>query len=292
MKHLDPAEASQMEMQKLLQGTVAPRPIAFVSTVNKEGLVNLSPFSFYNAFGVNPTTLIFSPARRGRDNTTKHTLENLKEVPELVLNAVTFDIVQQMSLSSTEYPKGVDEFMKSGLSPIESLKVKPPRVKESPVHFECVVREIIETGGQAGSANLVVCEVVYAHVDENILDEQGLIDADEIQLVGRMGGNHYVKAFGDALFEVPKPLTTMGIGVDSLPDSVRNSTILTGNDLGQLGNLERFPSREEIQDFVNSANIIDLTIETDLLHKHARVLLQAGHPFDALKVLMTSTDQG
>jgi flavin reductase (DIM6/NTAB) family NADH-FMN oxidoreductase RutF len=290
MKEIDPAETSNPQIHKLLLGSVAPRPIAFASTIDREGQVNLSPFSFYNAFGVNPTTLIFSPSRRGRDNTTKHTLENLREVPELVLNAVTFDIVQQMSLSSTEYPEGVDEFIKSGLTPVDSLKVKPPRVKESPVQFECIVREIIETGGKAGSANLVVCEIVYAHLDEGVLGKDGLIDPDKIQLVGRMGGNNYVKAFGDALFEVPKPLTTLGIGVDGLPESIQRSSILTGNDLGQLGNVERLPTKQEIKEYIDAANIGDLMIETDLLHKHARVLLQAGHPFDALKVLLAATD--
>jgi flavin reductase (DIM6/NTAB) family NADH-FMN oxidoreductase RutF len=288
MKQIDPSAISNIDVHKILLGGVAPRPIAFASTVDKNGIVNLSPFSFYNAFGVNPTTLIFSPSRRGRDNTTKHTLENLKEVPEVVLNAVTYDIVQQMSLSSTEYPAEVDEFVKSGLTPIESLKIKPPRVKESPLHFECIVREIIETGGQAGSANLVVCEIVHIHVDENILDDQGLIDTNKIQLVGRMGGSGYVKAFGDALFDVPKPLTTLGIGVDALPEGVRNSSVLTGNDLGQLGNLERLPDVEEIRSYVADANIGDLMIDEYLLHKHARVLLQAGRPFDAMKVLLAS----
>jgi flavin reductase (DIM6/NTAB) family NADH-FMN oxidoreductase RutF len=275
-------------MHKLLLGSVAPRPIAFASTVNSKGEVNLSPFSFYNAFGVTPTTLIFSPSRRGRDNTTKHTLENLREVPELVLNAVTYEIVQQMSLSSTEYPKEVDEFLKSGLTPVESKMVRPPRVKESPVQFECKVREIIETGGKAGSANLVVCEIVFVHVDDAILDDNGLVDTEKIRLIGRMGGNGYVKAFGDALFDVPKPLATLGIGVDSLPESARYSKVLTGNDLGQLGNQEKLPSEKEIRDYIASANIGDLMISEDLLHKHARVLLKAGHPYDALKVVLAS----
>lgn len=291
MKQIDPQNTSQQEIHKLLLGSVAPRPIAFVSTIDREGMVNLSPFSFYNAFGVNPTTLIFSPSRRGRDNTTKHTLENLREVPELVLNAVTFDMVQQMSLSSTEYPKGVDEFKKSGLTPVQSIRVKPPRVKESPVQFECHVRDILETGGKAGSANLVVCEIVWIHLDETILNDQGLVDAEKIRLVGRMGGNLYVKAFGEALFTVPKPLTTMGIGVDSLPASVRNSPVLTGNDLGQLGNLERLPTAEEAREYAYNANISHLLADQALLHKHAQALLNAGRPGDALKILIAAEDQ-
>ena len=192
MKEINPNDINHIDLHKILLGGVAPRPIAFASTIDDHGNPNLSPFSFYNAFGVNPSTLIFSPSRRGRDNTTKHTLENIKKVPEVVLNAVTYNIVQQMSLSSTEYPVGVNEFLKSGLTAIPGVRVKPFRVKESPLQFECKVREVIETGGQAGSANLVVCEIVYVHVDESILDVNGLIDQTKIDLVGRMGGNYYV----------------------------------------------------------------------------------------------------
>lgn len=288
MKQIDPKNFSHTDLHKILLGGVAPRPIAFASTVDADGNPNLSPFSFYNAFGVNPSTLIFSPSRRGRDNTTKDTLENLKIVPEVVLNAVTYSMVQQMSLASTEYPKGVNEFEKAGFTAIDSVKVKPFRVKESPLQFECKVREIIETGGQAGSANLVVCEVLFVHVDESILDEDGIIDQTKMDVVGRMGGNYYIRATEDALFEVPKPLTTLGIGVDSLPESVRLSDILTGNDLGQLGNLEKMPSKEEVRLFVSSSGITDLKLEIQLLHKHAQTLIKAGRPYDALKVLMAS----
>jgi flavin reductase (DIM6/NTAB) family NADH-FMN oxidoreductase RutF len=288
MKQIDPKNISHTDLHKILLGGVAPRPIAFASTVDADGNPNLSPFSFYNAFGVNPSTLIFSPSRRGRDNTTKDTLENLKIVPEVVLNAVTYSMVQQMSLASTEYPKGVNEFEKAGFTAIDSVKVKPFRVKESPLQFECKVREIIETGGQAGSANLVVCEVLFVHVDESILDEDGIIDQTKMDVVGRMGGNYYIRATEDALFEVPKPLTTLGIGVDSLPESVRLSDILTGNDLGQLGNLEKMPSKEEVSLFVSSSGITDLKLEIQLLHKHAQTLIKAGRPYDALKVLMAS----
>lgn len=288
MKQIDPKTISHTDLHKILLGGVAPRPIAFASTVDADGKPNLSPFSFYNAFGVNPSTLIFSPSRRGRDNTTKHTLENLKVVPEVVLNAVTYSMVQQMSLSSTEYPQGVNEFDKAGFTSVESVKVKPFRVKGSPLQLECKVREIIETGGRAGSANLVVCEVLYVHVDESILDKDGIIDPTKMDVVGRMGGNFYVRASGEALFEVPKPLTTLGIGVDQLPESVRLSSILTGNDLGQLGNLEKLPSKEEVDLFVSNTGITDLKLDKTLLHKHAKTLIKAGRPFDALKVLFVS----
>lgn len=288
MKQIDPKSISPTDLHKIILGGVSPRPIAFASTVDANGNPNLSPFSFYNAFGVNPSTLIFSPARRGRDNTTKHTLENLQEVPEVVISAVTFAMVQQMSLASTEYPKGVNEFEKAGFTAIESVKVKPFRVKESPLHFECKVRKIIETGGKPGSANLVVCEIVYVHIDESILDEDGIINQNKIDLVGRMGRNCYVRASGNALFEVPKPLTTLGIGVDQLPKAVKFSTVLTGNDLGQLGNLEGLPTREEIEKFKAHAEMGDLSGDPVSLHKKAHELISDGRIFDALKLLLSN----
>ncbi len=186
MKEIDPNSLGNQELSRILQNGIAPRPIALVSTVDELGVPNLSPFSFYNAFGINPTTLIFSPARRGRDNTTKHTLENLKVHGEVVINAVTYNMVHQVSLSSTEYPKGVNEFLKSGLTPVPSKIVAPPRVKESPLHLECKVREIIETSGKAGSANLVVCEILHIHIDDRVLDDSGQIDVDKMDLVGRL----------------------------------------------------------------------------------------------------------
>ncbi len=290
MRDIDPNEYGNQNLHKLLLGGVAPRPIAFASTVDKKGNPNLSPFSFYNAFGVNPSTLIFSPSRRGRDNTTKHTLENIKEVPEVVLNAVTYSMVHQMSLSSTEYPKGVNEFIKAGFTPVESVKVKPFRVKESPLQFECRVREVIETGGKPGSANLVVCEIVYIHLDESILDEQGLIDPDKIDLVGRLGGNYYVRTSGNAKFEIPKPLTTLGIGVDSLPESARFSNILTGNDLGQLGNLEKLPSHQEIAEMKNTREFHELQNDMEELHRQAQSLIKSGKAWIALIMLMAADD--
>ncbi len=290
MKQIDPKDYGNHNLHKLLLGGVAPRPIAFASTVDSEGNPNLSPFSFYNAFGVNPSTLIFSPSRRGRDNTTKHTLENIKEVPEVVLNAVTYNMVHQMSLSSTEYPKGVNEFVKSGFTPVESVKVNPFRVKESPLQFECKVREVIETGGQAGSANLVVCEIVFIHLDEIVLDKTGVIDPDKIDLVGRLGGNFYVRTSGDAKFVIPKPLTTLGIGVDSLPESARLSTVLTGNDLGQLGNLEKLPAQEEINDVKKTREFQELQSDMEQLHRHVQSLINSGKSWIALKLLMAADD--
>lgn len=287
MLRIDPSTYPNQKLHKILLGGVAPRPIAFASTIDKKGQVNLSPFSFYNAFGVNPTTLIFSPSRRGRDNTTKHTLENILKVPEVVINAVNYDMVQQMSLSSTEYPKGVNEFIKSGLTPIDSIVVKPPRVKESPLQFECKVREVIDTGGQAGSANLVICEIVMIHLNESLLDEKGNIDTDKIDLVGRLGGDFYARTVGDAKFKVPKPLSEIGIGVDQLPDHIRLSKYLTGNELGTLGNLKELPNADEIKNAARLFPDLDLNIisEKDLNMK-AKQLIAEDKPFEALKLLM------
>ncbi len=287
MLKIDPIEYGNKKLFKLLLGGVAPRPIAFASTIDKDGNHNLSPFSFYNAFGVNPTTLIFSPNRRGRDNTTKHTLDNLKEVPEVVLNAVTYDMVHQMSLTSTEYNKGVNEFIKSGLTPLESTKVKPLRVAESPIQFECKVREIIETSGKAGSGNLVICEIVYIHIDEKILDIHGEIDTDKLDLVGRLGGDYYVRTSGNAKFTIPKPLTTIGIGVDALPEHIRLSHYLTGNELGQLGNLEKLPTQKEIATLKEDSNIQNLKNNVKALHEYASSLIVAGKVNEALTVLMS-----
>ncbi|WP_338769433.1 flavin reductase family protein [Bernardetia sp. ABR2-2B] len=231
----------------LLLGAISPRPIAFASTIDTDGNVNLSPFSFFNVFGANPPTLIFSPARRVRDNTTKHTLENVKEIGEVVINMVSYSMVEQMSLSSTEYDKGVNEFMKAGFTPIASHKVTPPRVLESPAQFECEVTQIIETGQEGGAGNLIICEVKMMHINKAVLDKEGKIDPHLIDLVARMGGNYYARASGDAVFEVAKPLSTKGIGVDALPYRIKSSKYLSGNTLGKLGNVEKQPTIEEIE---------------------------------------------
>lgn len=293
-KTIDPANLPHPQLHKLLLASIAPRPIAFVSTVDSLGNPNLSPFSFFNAFGVNPSTLIFSPSRRGRDNTTKHTYENIKEVPEAVINVVNYEMVYQASLASTEYPKGVNEFVKAGFTATPSTIIKPPRVKESPVQFECKVRQVIETGDGGGAANLVICEIVMIHVNEEILDKNGLPDPDKTRLVGRHTGDFYVKAFGKSLFEVEKPLTKIGIGVDKLPQEVRLSNILTGNDLGQLGNLEKLPDETDLQRIKNDPLIAILLDEllndpetlSEELHMLAKDWIEKGRVADALCALM------
>jgi len=287
MIEITPKEYGNKELFKLLLGGVAPRPIAFASTIDKAGNPNLAPFSFYNAFGVNPSRLIFSPSRRGRDNTTKHTFENVKEVPEVVINAVNYNMVQQMSLTSIEFPKEINEFTKSGLTPLESVLVKPFRVKESPLQFECKVVDIVEFSGKPGSGNLIICEIVHIHLDEKILDNEGGIDPDKIDLVGRLGGDYYVRTSGNAKFIVPKPVTTLGIGVDSLPENVKLSPILTGNDLGQLGNQERLPSKDEILGFLQqNTGLSNRIIDQTFRHRWAKTLIEQGKTFDALKVLL------
>ena len=294
MRKIDPTQINHLDLHKIILGTIGPRPIAFASTVDKEGNPNLSPFSYFNAFGVNPSTLIFSPARRGRDNTTKHTYENIKEVPEVVINVVTYDIVQQASLSSTGYEKGVNEFIKAGFTAEPSEKIRPYRVKESPVQYECKVREVIETGDQSGAGNLVICEIVYVHIREDLFDENGAVDQTKIDLVGRMGGNYYVRAHGDALFEVEKPLARKGIGIDRLPEKIRNSDVLTGNDLGRLGNIEQLPDGEEVKSLRKDKEVAALIESYDHdkellrhhLHKHAKKLLDQGEFAKALHVLM------
>lgn len=281
---IKPDEVSLGRLHNHLLSAVAPRPIAFASTVDKDGNRNLSPFSYFNVFSTRPPIAIFSPAKSGRTNTQKDTYHNAKETMEVVINVVNHDIVQQMSLSSTAYEKGVDEFEKSGLTPIESELVKPARVKESPVSFECKIKEVLEMGDEGGSGNLIICEIVMIHIDDNILDDEGNIDTKKIDLVGRMGGNWYVHANGDALFEVPKPIRQKGIGVDQLPEKIRNSKILTGNDLGMLGNVERMPSEEEIEEFKKS---FDIQEDWDAKQKQAHDLLCEAKIEEAWKVLLS-----
>lgn len=249
MVSITPKEISPLKLQGFLQSSVGPRPIAFASTIDKNGNPNLSPFSFFNVFSANPPILVFSPARRVRDNSIKHTLINCEATKEVVINVVNYAIVQQMSLSSTEYPEGVNEFLKSGLTMLPSEVVKPFRVAESPVQFECKVNQIISLGTEGGAGNLIICEVVKLHIDESFLDENGNIDQYKIDLVSRMGGNWYSRA-NQGLFEIPKPLTTLGIGVDNIPEFIKESPIFSGNDLGMLGNVESLPTTEEINIFV------------------------------------------
>ncbi len=251
-KRIDPKEVSSGVLHSYLLGAIAPRPIAFASTIDKEGKVNLSPFSFFNVFGANPPILIFSPARRGRDNTVKHSYENVLEVPEVTINIVDYAMVQQMSLASTEYPKGVNEFVKAGLTEIPSEKVKPPRVANTPASFECKVLQVIPTGIEGGAGNLIICEVVLVHIAERVLDSNGKVDPFKLDAVARMGGDWYCRANGNALFTVPKPLEKIGIGIDQLPDEIRLSKVLTGNELAMLANIEALPSAKH---FSSDANI-------------------------------------
>lgn len=288
---VDPKEISTGRLHAIMLGAIAPRPIAFASTIDKHGSVNLSPYSFFNAFGSNPPTLIFSPARRVRDNTIKHTLENVMDVPEVVINVVNFSMVQQMSLSSTEYPKGQNEFIKAGFTEVPSLKIKPPRVKESPVQFECKVKDVIHLGDEGGAGNLIMCEIVMVHIHDEVLDNNKGIDQQKIDLVSRMGGNWYCRAHGDALFEVEKPVSTLGIGVDSIPPQIRLSPILTGNNLGQLGNVEALPSDAEINEFKDSQErelLINASPSADFAaHRAAAKLLQDGDIKKAWLILLS-----
>ncbi len=288
MISISPQDIPTAKLHGYLLGAVSPRPVAFASTIDTEGNVNLSPFSFFNVFSARPPILIFSPARRGRDNTTKHSYENVLEVPEVVINIVSFDMVQQVSLASTEYAKGVNEFKKAGFTELASHIVKPPRVEEAPVQLECKVNEIISLGKEGGAGNLVICEVVKLHINENILDENEAIDPHKIDTIARLGGNWYTRA-KTGLFEVPKPLTTHGIGVDELPEEIRKSKVLTGNDLGMLGNVENFPNTEEINIFIDTSEELKMIVNSgslEIIHKKAHDFLSRGNVEDAWKLLM------
>ncbi len=245
MLTINPKEITVAKMHGYLLGAVVPRPIALASTIDKSGNVNLSPFSFFNCFSANPPILIFSPARRGRDNTTKHTYENVKEIPEVVINIVSYAMVEQVSLASCEYPRGVNEFIKAGLTEVPSELVRPPRVEESPVAFECKVNQVIELGTSGAAGNLVICEVLRMHISEAVLDADGRINPHKLDAVARMGADYYLRAQGDNIFAVPKPNEKLGIGLDQLPERIRNSTVLTGNDLAKLANVERLPEPTE-----------------------------------------------
>lgn len=285
----NPKDLSTGRLHGYLLSAVAPRPIAFASTIDKEGNPNLSPFSFFNVFSANPPILIFSPARRVRDNTTKHTLENVEAVNEVVINVVNYDIVHQMSLSSTEYPEGVNEFEKAGLTMLPSDEVKPFRVAESPIQMECKVNEIVKLGAEGGAGNLVICEVVKLHISEEVMNEDNTINQEALDLVARAGGSYYSRA-KSGFFEIPKPLQTMGIGVDNLPEYVKNSMILTGNDLGMLANVDMLPTEDEVKQFVNdiSERYPDIKTATHReKHKLARNYLSYGDVESAWKLLLS-----
>ena len=290
MVSINPNDISPAKLQGYLQGAVAPRPIAFASTLDENGNPNLSPFSFFNVFSSNPPILIFSPARRVRDNSIKHTLINSKNTKEVVINVVNYEIVQQMSLSSTEYPDGVNEFEKAGLTMLKSDLVKPFRVAESPVQFECKVNEVVALGNEGGAGNLVICEVVKIHIDEAVLDENGTIDQHKIDLVARCGGNWYSRA-NMGLFEVEKPISTLGIGVDSIPDFIKNSAVFDGNDLGKLGNIEAIPSEEEITIFVKENFTVKGVLsgdDTTKKYQFAKEYIDNNDVISAWKVLLAN----
>jgi flavin reductase (DIM6/NTAB) family NADH-FMN oxidoreductase RutF len=288
MVTINPKDIGTVKLQGYLQSAIGPRPIAFASTVDKNGKPNLSPFSFFNVFSANPPILVFSPARRVRDNSIKHTLVNCEATKQVVINVVNYDIVQQMSLSSTEYGDGVNEFDKAGLTALPSDVVKPYRVAESPVQMECVVNQIIPLGTEGGAGNLIICEVVRIHIDEAVLDANGIIDPAKIDLVSRLGGNWYSRA-NKGLFEVEKPLATLGIGVDAIPEFIIESGVFNGNDLGKLGNVEALPSEEEITIFVKQNFEIKAVLSADdevKKFKLAKEYLDKNESLTAWKVLL------
>ncbi len=273
-----PSDLSVAELHKYLLSAVAPRPIALASTIDLQGCVNLSPFSFFNVFSSNPPVVVFSPARRSRDSTTKHTYQNVLEVKEVVINIVNYAIVEQTSLSSTEYGKGVNEFDKAGFTMLTSDLVSPPRVAQSPVSMECKVDDIIVLGKEGGAGHLIIAQVVRMHIDEQYLDREGQLDTTKLDLVGRMGGHWYTRVTKDALFEIPKPLSAKGIGIDSLPEHIRNSPILTGNELARLGNLKELP---KLRKPTNSK------MNPDQLHREAQKLIRENKSLEALELLLS-----
>lgn len=281
MISLNPKELTVQKVHQYLLGAIGPRPIAFASTVDSDGRQNLAPFSFFNVFSANPPVLIFSPARSGRTSATKDTYNNVKIVPEVVINVVNFDIVQQMSLASSPYTSDIDEFVKSGFTPIKSETIKPARVAESPVQFECKVNQVVELGKEGGAGNLIICEVTRIHIDENILDENGMIDQHKIDLVSRMGGDWYCRAQKHSMFEVKKPITSCGIGFDQLPSDILSSKVFTKNELGQLAGIEELPNETDVNEYkLLELSDLFLSLEDDAqklefeLHNRASRLLK------------------
>lgn len=294
MLTINPKELPVPKLHQYLLGAVGPRPIAFASTVDADGRPNLAPFSFFNVFSANPPILIFSPARSGRSNTTKDTYNNVKVVPEVVINVVNYDIVHQMSLASSPYQPGVSEFEKAGFTPLDSDEVKPKRVAESPVQFECKVNEVIELGQEGGAGNLIICEVVKIHINEAVLDENGMIDQQKIDLVSRMGGDWYCRADEKSMFIIKKPITTCGIGMDQLPADIRLSKVLTGNDLGHLAGIEVLPDETDVNEYKLLelsdlfVNLEDKPEELELrLHERAQALLKENKLEEAWLTLLS-----
>lgn len=298
MKTIIPSEVHLKELHGHLLSSVIPRPIAFASTISKDGKLNLAPFSYFNVFSAQPPVLIFSPARSGRTLEQKDTYHNVKEVPEVVINMVSYEMVQQMSLASSPYGPEVDEFIKSGFTPIDSETIQPKRVKESPVQFECKVTEVKELGESGGAGNLIICKVTRIHLNEDILGANGMVDQHKADFVARMGGNYYCRASGAALFEVEKPLTTTGIGFDNIPKDILNSNILSGNDLGKLGGIETLPNETDVNEY-KLTELSDFFIELEdqqdqlekKLHEIAKALLNENKVEEAWKALLTFNNQ-
>ena len=292
MPILDSKQLKPAELQNYLQHCIAPRPICFASTISKSGQVNLSPFSFFNLFSSNPPVVVFSPARRVRDNTTKHTLQNVEEVPEVVINIVTYDMVQQTSLASCEFPKDVNEFTKAGFTMEHATLIAPPMVKESKVKLECRVTEIKALGAEGGAGNLVFAEILRLHISDDILDAEGKIDQRKLDLVARLGGDWYCRVTPENLFKVPKPNTQLGIGIDALPDAIRNSKILTGNDLGMLANVSVIPnvdpafSDDRLKQIFQYYSVSPDEMEREL-HRYAHELLEQRNEASAWQVLLS-----
>ncbi len=286
LKDLKPAD-----VQNYLQHAIAPRPICFASTIDKNGNVNLSPFSFFNLFSSNPPIVVFSPSRRVRDNTTKHTLQNVLEVPEVVINIVDYDMVQQTSLASCEFAKGTNEFEKAGFTMEAATIIKPPMVKESKIKLECRVNEVKPLGTEGGAGNLVIAEVLVIHIDDSILNAEGKIDQTKMHHVARLGGDWYCKVDKSNLFKVEKPNTKLGIGIDTLPLSIRNSVVLSGNNLGQLANVHEMPfvdpafADDTLKNIIQYYSINPDDMDTEL-HRYAKKLLDAGKVHEAWQVLL------
>lgn len=291
---LDLKDLKTSDIQNYLQHAIAPRPICFASTMDKAGNINLSPFSFFNLFSSNPPIVIFSPARRVRDNTTKHSLQNVLEVPEVVINIVDHDMVQQTSLASCEFSKGTNEFIKAGFTEEKAMMVSPPMVKESKIKLECKVIEVKPLGTEGGAGNLVICQVLCMHIDDTILDENKKIDQQKIQHVARLGGDWYCKVDKSNLFEVVKPNTQLGIGIDSLPDTIRKSSILTGNNLAQLANVHEMPFidpaffDEKLNQIIQYYNINPEELDREL-HSYAKQLLEKGKVKEAWQILLADS---
>ncbi len=293
MLTIDPKEITIPQLHQYLLGSIGPRPIAFASTVDADGIDNLAPFSFFNVFSANPPILIFSPARSGRTNTTKDTYNNVKVVPEVVINVVTYDMVHQMSLASSPFKPEESEFIKAGFTPLDSETIKPKRVAESPIQLECKVNEVRELGDQGAAGNLVICEVTRIHINEAVLDDNQMVDQEKIDLVARMGGNWYCRANADSMFEITKPIMTVGIGYDQLPEDIRSSDILSANDLGQLAGIEELPNETDVNEFkLLELSDLFLSLEDEPakleleLHKQAKELLKENKLTEAWMTLL------